>query len=301
MATLKDYMWKSEGIKFSFEALVTGNRDIPLIINGANLKATIHFDLDSNAIFVSWHIPSSSNALATYKSALDRTATLVSKSQSDVRFRTPPTFEWPMDSQNLKFTGRVFIYGEDALEPILEEELLQYGLSIGLLTHLRGPKYLEHMTTTQPPLAFISHSSNDKDSIARPIAEGLSKLLCPVWYDEYSLKVGDRLRESIEKGIKECKRCILIITPNYLANLGWAKTEFDGVFSKEHIFLEDCILPIWSGVTAKEVYEYSPSMANRVALNLDNLELNTAIQCLHVAIQQSVKKAQVEERADDLP
>jgi hypothetical protein len=37
-----------------------------------------------------------------------------------------------------------------------------------------------------------------------------------VWYDEFSLKVGDSLRESIEKGIKECKKCILILTQNYL-------------------------------------------------------------------------------------
>jgi len=50
--------------------------------------------------------------------------------------------------------------------------------------------------------AFISHDSEDKD-IARCIAINLRKRICPVWYDEFSLKVGDNLRVSIEKGLKK--------------------------------------------------------------------------------------------------
>ena len=67
-------------------------------------------------------------------------------------------------------------------------------------------------------LAFISHDSRDKESVAVPIAIDLQKHLCPVWYDEFSLTVGDNLRENIENGIKESKKCILILSKNFLNN-----------------------------------------------------------------------------------
>jgi hypothetical protein len=41
---------------------------------------------------------------------------------------------------------------------------------------------------------FISHANEDKDDIARPLAEKLKALGLKVWFDEYSLKLGDSLR-----------------------------------------------------------------------------------------------------------
>ena len=119
---------------------------------------------------------------------------------------------------------------------------------------------------TQQPLAFISHDSKDKELIAKPLAHGLNSRLCFVWYDEFSLKVGDSLRESIEKGIKEAKKCVLVLTPNFLNNPGWGKKEFNSIFTREMIFDERIVLPIWHNVTKEDVYEYSPSLADTVAL-----------------------------------
>lgn len=88
--------------------------------------------------------------------------------------------------------------------------------------------------------------------------------MCPVWYDEFSLKVGDRLRESIERGLKEASKCILVLTPNFLSNGGWTKTEFNSIFTRELIEKNDVILPVWAGVTKEQVYEYCPMLADRV-------------------------------------
>lgn len=112
------------------------------------------------------------------------------------------------------------------------------------------------------PKAFISHDSRDKDDIARPIAEGLTRIQIPVWFDEYSLKPGDRLRESIEKGMQECKKCILVLTPNFLSNSGWTAAEFNMIFTREIIEESPLVIPVWSGVTKKDVYEYSPGLVN---------------------------------------
>lgn len=40
---------------------------------------------------------------------------------------------------------------------------------------------------------FISHASEDKDSLVRPLTTVLERLSVRVWYDEFSLQLGDSL------------------------------------------------------------------------------------------------------------
>src|SRR6185312_12727621 len=41
---------------------------------------------------------------------------------------------------------------------------------------------------------FISHASEDKNEVVRPLAEALRKGGLEVWYDEFELRIGDSLR-----------------------------------------------------------------------------------------------------------
>jgi hypothetical protein len=138
----------------------------------------------------------------------------------------------------------------------------------------------------EKPLAFISHDSLDKDSVARPLTITLQKMLCPVWYDEFALRVGDPLRESIEKGLKECKKCVLVLSPHFLSNNGWTKREFNSIFTRE--ILEDArlVLPIWCGVTKEQVYEYSPSLLNVKAIIWDESKLEDICRQLNRVITE---------------
>lgn len=129
----------------------------------------------------------------------------------------------------------------------------------------RLASYAAKRNEFEQPLAFISHDSRDKGDIARPLALELQKLMCPVWYDEFSLKVGNSLCESIENGLKDCRKCIFILTPNFLGNGGWTKREYDSIFTRELVERQNLILPIWFNVSRREVYEYSPVLADRVA------------------------------------
>ena len=92
-------------------------------------------------------------------------------------------------------------------------------------------------------------------------------LLCPVWYDEFSLNVGDSLRENIERGLKEAKKCVVILSQNFISNGGWTKAEFDSIYIREIHEKKNVILPVWHNVSVQEVYEYSPRLADKVALN----------------------------------
>ena len=50
---------------------------------------------------------------------------------------------------------------------------------------------------------FISHASEDKALFVRPLAKALQQAGLKVWYDEFTLKLGDSLRESIDRGLGE--------------------------------------------------------------------------------------------------
>jgi hypothetical protein len=95
-------------------------------------------------------------------------------------------------------------------------------------------------------------------------------MMCPIWFDQYSLKVGDSLRESIENGLRECQKCILILTPNFLNNNGWTKREYDSIFTRELVEKEKVILPVWCDITVEDIYKYSPILADRVGAQWSN-------------------------------
>lgn len=157
---------------------------------------------------------------------------------------------------------RVFIYAETSFSPSEVSALQAAASALRHELQFRDSTYANERTKHEQPLAFISHDSRDKESIARPIALNLQRKMCPVWYDEFSLPLGANLRESIERGLKECKKCVLILSPNFLSNRGWGKKEFESVFTREILEDTSLVLPIWCGVTKQQVYEYSPSLLN---------------------------------------
>lgn len=113
---------------------------------------------------------------------------------------------------------------------------------------------------------FISHASEDKESFVRELADTLIKEYnIKVWYDEFSIKWGDSLRKSIDKGLKLSKFGIVIISKSFIKK-GWTNYELDGLFQKEMTYGKT-ILPIWHDITKDEVQDFSPSLAGRKALN----------------------------------
>lgn len=150
------------------------------------------------------------------------------------------------------------------------------------------------VTRREQPRAFICHDSRDKSKVARPIAHRLAALTCPVWYDEFSLQVGDRLRESIEAGLKQAGKCILIISPRFLSNDSWSKTEFDSIFTRELMERNDILLPVWVGVTPRQVFAYSPALANRVGIRW-SLGVDEVVRQLHAATKPGARRRSVEE------
>lgn len=116
--------------------------------------------------------------------------------------------------------------------------------------------------------AFISHASEDKEAFVRPLAEQLRDAHIEVWYDEFSLRVGDGLRRSIDRGLAQSRFGIVVLSPNFFEK-HWSQWELDGLVSLQMGGSSTVILPIWLGLTRDDVVKYSPPLADKVALDAD--------------------------------
>jgi len=76
---------------------------------------------------------------------------------------------------------------------------------------------------------FICHASDDKEDFVRPLATALRDLGASVWYDEFSLEIGDSISQKIDKGIANSRFGIVLAPYNraicYL--VFWATEERD--------------------------------------------------------------------------
>lgn len=133
-------------------------------------------------------------------------------------------------------------------------------------------------TSTIPPDgvgydAFISHASEDKDSLVRPLARLLNKMGFYIWYDEFELKIGDSLRQSIDKGLINSNYGIVVLSKSFFAK-NWPQYELNGLTAKE-IEGEKVILPIWHGVKKEDVLLYSPTLADKVAVDSSRMDIKS--------------------------
>lgn len=134
---------------------------------------------------------------------------------------------------------------------------------------------------------FISHASEDKEAIAKPIALALTRCGLRVWFDEQQLRIGDSLRRKIDEGLAESQFGVVILSQKFFAK-EWAQKELDALISRE----EDdnkVILPIWHGISRTEVASYSPLLAAKLAI-----QTSTGIDKVVEAILRAIFHDEVE-------
>jgi len=138
--------------------------------------------------------------------------------------------------------------------------------------------------------AFISHASEDKDELVRPLAQALIALGDKVWYDEFALKVGDSLRRSIDHGLASSRFGIVVLSPSFFAK-NWPQYELDGLVAKEQQGTK-VILPLWHRVSKNDVLQYSPTLADRLALSTAMFTIDELAQRLHEVLAEGKRSAE---------
>jgi hypothetical protein len=134
----------------------------------------------------------------------------------------------------------------------IREAADEYAESIGI-----DPEDKEHDV-------FISHASDDKADVVRPLAEALRARGLSVWYDEFELRIGDSLRQKIDAGIRSSRFGVVVLSPSFFGK-GWTNYELDGIVTMGMTRGHSIVLPVWHKVTQKDVAGYSPSLAGLLA------------------------------------
>ena len=111
---------------------------------------------------------------------------------------------------------------------------------------------------------FICHASEDKEEVAERLARMLMKEGLKVWYDEFTLKVGDSLRQKIDYGLAHSRYGIVILSQLFFKK-NWPQRELDGLAAREDSEGHKVILPVWHHVDRDYVVKYSPTLADRLA------------------------------------
>jgi hypothetical protein len=135
--------------------------------------------------------------------------------------------------------------------------------------------------------AFISHASEDKDAFVRPLAEALRSKGLRIWYDEFTLTVGDSLRRSIDRGLARSRFGIVVLSPSFFAK-DWPQKELDGLVAPE-VEGQKVILPVWHCVDAETIRKFSPTLADRMAVS-SALGIEAVVNALITAMSGDTQK-----------
>jgi hypothetical protein len=135
---------------------------------------------------------------------------------------------------------------------------------------------------------FISHASEDKTAVARPLAERLVAGGLTVWYDEFALSVGDSLMSEIDRGLRVCRFGVVVLSHRFFGK-EWARRELAAMMAREAADGTKRVLPIWHGVSRDDVYRYSPTLAERLAISTE-AGLDAVVEAISAAVAEGKRQ-----------
>lgn len=144
---------------------------------------------------------------------------------------------------------------------------------------------------------FISHASEDKDGLVRPLAAQLEKRGLRVWFDETEIKLGDSLRRSIDYGLSKSRFGLVVLSPDFLRK-EWPQKELDGLVAREDGSAK-VILPVWHNVTQADIAAYSPPLADKLAAPTSKGLVYVVEQVMRAVDSEGTSRSWPEESQDN--
>jgi hypothetical protein len=131
---------------------------------------------------------------------------------------------------------------------------------------------------------FVSHATEDKDAVVRPLATALHERGLSVWYDEFEMRIGDSLRRKIDHGLANSRFGVVVISKPFLSK-NWAQYELDGLVTREMAGGGQVILPVWHEISKDEIIRRSPSLADKLALRTSDATIDEIAEEIASVVQ----------------
>lgn len=162
--------------------------------------------------------------------------------RSPVRLAIPRSGHWHVTVDVLGLNGKVRSSARvipRPLPPLREAPLSSVPSLVRQPDQIPPLEPVEHVKTYD---VFISHASDDKDIVVRPLALALQSKGLVVWYDEFELRIGDSLRRKIDRGLANSRFGVVVLSDAFFGK-GWPEYELDGLVTKG-VADEQVLLPI---------------------------------------------------------
>jgi hypothetical protein len=252
------------------------------IINSQDGKSRFeirsNFDFISNSCYVDVLIPSKTNVelvQGIFKFILDNIENLATSSPIESQF--PLKHEgflifdkFPdqkLSTRTCRFTGRIFVYTHYTISPEDKKFICDVFAEKSLSILIRDHSWIiESQKFMNSPLIFLGHDSSDKDDLVRELALKIDGNDARVWYDEISLRPGDRLRKSLDSGLEKADYFVPVITENWISNTRYAEYEFDSVMQKYITEKSVVIIPVCVGISPSRLKDKSRVLADIIAI-----------------------------------
>lgn len=116
---------------------------------------------------------------------------------------------------------------------------------------------------------FISHANADKIEYVDQLKQSLDKLRIGVFYDKDTLEWGDKWKDKILEGVGQAEFAIIVISENFFGR-EWTEKELNEFLNRQNSSGQKIILPILHNITAAQLKEKYPAVADIQALNSEN-------------------------------
>lgn len=131
---------------------------------------------------------------------------------------------------------------------------------------------------------FLSHASEDKDSVARPLAVLLEDLGLRVWFDEFEFRIGDNIVDKLNTGINSSRFGTVVLSKAFVdLTKHWTKYELDTL---EYLWVTESrvMFPVWHNISVHEIRSFRASLANIYGLSTASYTIEEIAKEIYEAI-----------------
>ena len=109
----------------------------------------------------------------------------------------------------------------------------------------------------------------------RPLAEALRTHHLDVWYDQYTMIVGDSLRDTNDRDLANLRLNIVVLNPDFFKKR-WPQRVLSGPLARETAANRQLNLPLGHNIDCDEILQYSPPLADLFAVSSDHSQKRSA-------------------------
>lgn len=135
---------------------------------------------------------------------------------------------------------------------------------------------------TKPYHLFISYAFEDEEFVSA-LARSLEYFGLRTWFAPLTLKIGDKLLDSINAGLAASEYGLMVLSPTYISK-PWTTYELD-ILHRQHIENNKKLSPLWHGIEKKQLDEWNPGLSGIVALRSTEKNISIAKKIADVVYQ----------------